>query len=209
MVYNSYSFLLAFLPIVLIGCYVFRRFRWDWRIWLLVASFAYFALNGAQFIPFGILELTVNYAFYCAMRRSRRRRLVFILAAAANVLVLFVYKYLGFAVSVLNLLLRRQFYVPEIALPTGISFITFQQIVFLADAYRNPSDGKVSFRDYSLFVSFFPKLVSGPIVPSSRFFPMLAGERRMNWDRDASGIMLYYFLQVFFPFLVLAIFPEL
>lgn len=79
-----------------------------------------------------------------------------------------------------------------ILLPLGISFFTFQQIGFVVDSYRGEIES-CSFLDYSLFVSFFPQLIAGPIVNHNEMMPQFEqiGHRQMDWNQFTSGVYLF------------------
>lgn len=95
-----------------------------------------------------------------------------IFGVAANLAVLFYFKYYDFFVENVNAAFGTSFVLKGILLPLGISFFTFQQIGFVVDAYRGEVKN-CSFLDYALFVSFFPQLIAGPIVSQAEMLPSL------------------------------------
>ncbi|MCH4034531.1 MAG: MBOAT family protein [Lachnospiraceae bacterium] len=190
MAFNSYPFLLVFLPVSLVGEYFLQHLHRDCRWWLLATSAIFYALCGVKYLPFGTAEILVNYLLYRLIRsKPQQARKILHLSVFCNVLVLFCFKYLGFALSISNALHLTDLEIPQMLLPTGISFITFQQIAFLVDAYHNPND-KYSLLDYSVFSSFFPHITSGPIVLSKQFFPLLQNFES-DWGRVSSGLILF------------------
>lgn len=190
MTFNSYPFLLAFLPIALAGEYLLQNLHRDCRWWLLATSAIFYALCGVKYLPFGTAEIIVNYLLYRLIRsKPQHARKILHLSVFCNVLVLFYFKYLDFALSISIALHLTDLEIPQMLLPTGISFITFQQIAFLVDAYHNPND-KYSLLDYSVFSSFFPHITSGPIVLSKQFFPLLQNFE-IDWGRVSSGLILF------------------
>ena len=190
MAFNSYPFLLAFLPATLAGEYFLQHLHRNCRWWLLATSAIYYALCGIKYLPFGAAEILVNYLFDKLIRsKPQHARKILHFSVFCNVLVLFCFKYLGFALSISNALHLTDIEIPQIPLPTGISFITFRQIAFLADAYYNPKD-KYSLLDYSVFTSFFPHITSGPIVQANQFFPLLQN-CEIDWHRVSSGLILF------------------
>ncbi|MDD5848537.1 MAG: MBOAT family protein [Firmicutes bacterium] len=190
MAFNSYPFLLVFLPASLVGEYFLQHLHRDCRWWLLATSAIFYALCGVKYLPFGTAEILVNYLLYRLIRsKPQQARKILHLSVFCNVLVLFCFKYLGFALSISNALHLTDLEIPQMLLPTGISFITFQQIAFLVDAYHNPND-KYSLLDYSVFSSFFPHITSGPIVLSKQFFPLLQNFES-DWGRVSSGLILF------------------
>lgn len=115
-----------------------------------------------------------------------------IAAVAANLGVLFYFKYFDFFLSTVNSVFGASIALRNILLPLGISFFTFQQISFVVDTYR----GEVrdcSLLNYALFVSFFPQLVAGPIVNHNEMLPQFdkIGSQRVQWEKIAEGCGLF------------------
>jgi D-alanyl-lipoteichoic acid acyltransferase DltB (MBOAT superfamily) len=90
----------------------------------------------------------------------------------------------------------------KLILPVGISFYAFQKIGYIVDLFRGTVQGERSFLRYALFVSFFPKLVAGPIVSARLFLPQLQTDQRPEWNRIVNGLELM--LQGFFKKAVIA-----
>ena len=183
MLFNSYTFILFFLPCVLGGFALAARYGGR-RLavpWLIVASLFYYGWWNPRFLLVLVLSMLVNAAlgkYLCetygspAQRRAARN-----IGIAFNLLLLGFFKYTGFLVFNLNSLFGSDIKVDEIVLPIGISFFTFLQIAFLVDAYRRDVVD-FSLTNYFLFVSFFPHLIAGPIVHHKEMMPQLAGIRR-------------------------------
>ena len=190
MTFNSYQFILLFLPIALIGSYVCVHFKRNWKKWLLAISLVFYACNGVKYLPFIIVNIVVNYLFYKQIISKKiKAKSILWLAVFCNVIVLIIFKYLNFIIDILNALHIANLQTVNIAFPTGISFITFQQIAFLVDAYKNPEE-RYTLLDYSIFVSYFPHIISGPIVYSHQFFPLL-DNKTIDWGKVSSGIYLF------------------
>lgn len=163
MLFNSYLFLLAFLPLVLAGFYGLGHLagRTGALLWLIVASLVFYASWEAAYLWLLLASLLFNYFAAALIRKlSRYRRLCLWVAVTTNValllyfkLVIAVYGGSGAAFSTTH----------HILIPLGISFITFQQIAFLVDSYKGRlKEG--SALEYILFITFFPQLIMGPIV---------------------------------------------
>ncbi len=122
------------------------------------------------------------------------RRVLTLLGVVLNLALIGFYKYAAFIVESLNWTIETQFDVPDIILPIGISFFTFQQISLLVDAYKGRV-AQLRFWDHVLFIAFFPQLIAGPIVRQHDMLPQLAARR--NWtlraDYLAIGIALFAF----------------
>jgi alginate O-acetyltransferase complex protein AlgI len=179
MLFNSYVFLLLFLPIsaavfFLIG----RRSHFLAAGWLAGASLFFYGWWDYRYLPLLLASVTFNY--WCAMHlqpgRHARRKLLVAAAIGANLGLLIYYKYAGFFASSLSGLTGSPEILLHIVLPIGISFFTFTQIAFLVDTYQ----GKVAesrFVHYLLFVTYFPHLIAGPVLHHKEMMPQFADRR--------------------------------
>ena len=179
MLFNSYVFVFAFLPLVFgVYCLVRKHPTRTWTIaWLVLASLVYYAWWKPEFLLLLVLSITVNAVFgalLCRGHLSRgAARAVLTAGIVFNLGLLGYFKYAGFFVQNLNTWLGAGFTVPTIILPIGISFITFQKIAFLVDAYHGAVRG-FSLANYALFVTFFPQLIAGPIVHHAEVMPQFS-----------------------------------
>ena len=169
MLFSSTTFLYCFLPVVLFFNFVvLRKSRTLQNVFLLLASLLFYAWGEPRFVFVMIASIVVNWWFGWMIGRKRERarlcRLLLFLDVAFNLAILFVFKYLGFAGRVLDRLLGAQFPVPEIALPIGISFFTFQAMSYVIDVYRQKGEAQTNICNVGLYISFFPQLIAGPIV---------------------------------------------
>jgi alginate O-acetyltransferase complex protein AlgI len=197
MLFNSYEFLLAFLPMVFAVHTLLRSQGLDRSAiaFLTIASFAFYGWwNPVYLLLIGALILA-NYALVQAIIRLSAaprglRRAVLVLAIVANLCVLGYFKYVNFFIDNLNALFGLDLFVAQVVLPLGISFFTFQKIALLADAY----EGKIrdlNFLDYALFVLFFPQLIAGPIVHHSEAMPQFQARGRVPMSLIALGITIF------------------
>ena len=185
MLFNSYSFIFLFLPIVLFGYFALGRLNHLASvIWLTLASLAFYSLSNWQFVPLLAGSIVFNYlvGFLLISQRLRAATRLAVLAAGVtgDLLLLGIFKYAGFFAANLNAIFSTAITV-EILLPVGISFYTFTQIAFLVDAYR----GKVAryaFPHYALFVTYFPHLIAGPILHHKDMIPQFEGPRARRPD---------------------------
>ena len=164
MLFSSNLFLFLFLPVVLGGYYLLDR-RWR-NPFLLLASLIFYAWGTGDFVLKMIASILFNYLMALVMDRVKSqtwRRLALVVTVAGNLSLLFVYKYLDFFITNVNLL---GFDLPlqHIALPLGISFFTFQAMSYSLDVYMGRAAVQKNPLDVALYVSFFPQLVAGPIV---------------------------------------------
>lgn len=126
------------------------------------------------------------------MGKYKARRLLLTLALACNIGILLYFKYYNFFIDSTNMIFKTNLSIKNILLPLGISFMTFQQAAFVVDVY-NDKIKNCSFREYALFIAFFPHVMSGPILTYDDFVPLLRDEkrRRVDWDRLAAGIYMF------------------
>ena len=186
MLFNSYPFLLGFLPFVLLVFFVLgRRSHALAAGWLAAASLFFYAYWSPAALPLLIVSICANYRFGLLLSPREhvpqsRRKAWLIAALCANLLVLAYFKYANFFIANVNAALQmasvEQLRALHVVLPIGISFFTFTQIAFLVDCY----EGKVQerrFVHYVLFVSYFPHLISGPVLHHSQMMPQFRSAR--------------------------------
>jgi D-alanyl-lipoteichoic acid acyltransferase DltB (MBOAT superfamily) len=170
MLFNSVAFLAGFLPVTLAGFFLLGRWgRMPAMAWLAAASIVFYGAWNPLHVP---LLLGSTLANWLAGRHLARHPsgTVLALAVAANLLVLGLFKYTGFVVQGVNDATGAGWTVPQIALPLALSFFTFQQIAYLCDS----NDGvatEPSLLNYTLFVTFFPHLIAGPITHHREMVP--------------------------------------
>lgn len=190
MLFNSYVFIFAFLPLVLLGYYGAQRSGRQSLAWgiLTAGSLLFYAWNVPVYLLLILGSIAFNYAVICLMFRWPARHGPLLAAGVtANLAVLFWFKYYDFFVGSVNAALKTDFVLLHIALPLGISFFTFQQIGMLADVYRGAVDKRPSLLEYALFVSYFPQLVAGPIVEYGEMMPQFRRAVPFRWDNLYRG----------------------
>ena len=203
MIFQSYLFLFAFFPVLFIVYYVFLKNEKIKLadIFLAMMSFVFYAYGNVKYLYFLGLEVLVNYTVYRLLvwleyQKSYQKVRKWLCggAVAGNLFLLFYYKYYNFFVENWNEIFHTEHSFRTLIVPLGISFITFQQIAFLVDAYRGECDN-CTLLEYTVFVSFFPHISSGPIMTQDQFFPILRSEKRkeIDWDRINRGIFLFIF----------------
>ncbi len=165
MVFSSILFLVYFLPIFLLVYYVLPNTYKN--TWLVIASLAFYTWGAPTFLPILLLSCVLDYVctFYFARKKGK---LWFALVLTSNIALLFYFKYANFFTVNLNLFLThfemQALSWQEVALPIGISFLTFQKISYLVDVYRKDCEPQQSFINYLLFIVLFPHSIAGPIV---------------------------------------------
>jgi alginate O-acetyltransferase complex protein AlgI len=165
MVFSSYTFLFAFLPIV-IGCYYLVPNACKNYVALL-ASLLFYAWGAPFIVPLLALACVADLLLSNQFE-SKWRKPAFILSILLNVAMLGYFKYANFFVEQVNTLFSwwgiGQISWLSVALPAGVSFYTFEKISYLVDVYRRIVPPAKSLSRYLLFVSFFPHLIAGPIL---------------------------------------------
>lgn len=195
MQFNSYLFILCFLPITVIAYYLFSRLSWKaGNIVLLLASACFYLYAGKKVSLLLAADILINYLFILLLRRTkdRPRKLWLFAGVTANVLLLLYLKYFDFFITNINTIFGTDLATRELLLPLGVSFFTFQQIGYLVDTYRGETEGN-SFFDYLLFILFFPKIAMGPITSQGMLIPQFRDPERKRFRSDAfsRGIRMF------------------
>lgn len=167
MLFPSIVFLFAFLPGTLLGYYILLRWtRTGQNIFLCIASLFFYAWGEPRFVLVMILSIIVNYfmAILVSMfveQSKRKARAFLVLDIIFNVIMIFIFKYLMFTLTNINNLFNSNIAIPDIALPIGISFFTFQAISYVVDVKGSVQRNIIN---VGLYISLFPQLIAGPIV---------------------------------------------
>lgn len=169
MLFSSEVFLFVFLPAVLLGYYILKPLGKPLQnIFLLIASLIFYAWGEPRFVIIMITSIVANYIFGLLVGRFKDKkgikRLFLILSIIYNVSILFVFKYLVFSVTNINSIFSLHLPVPNIVLPIGISFFTFQSMSYVFDVYKGTEESQKNIIDLSLYIALFPQLIAGPIV---------------------------------------------
>jgi len=199
MLFNSQIFVFVFLPLVLVSYYSLHKlgFHNFAKLALLVASFVFYGYNYLPYLVLLLSSIVINYSIYYLMQKLdkdavRARKTVLSLGIILNLSFIFYFKYFDFFISNVNLLFKTDIKLLQLALPLGISFFTFQQIAFLIDSYRDET-GSYGILEYSLYVSFFPQLVAGPIVLHKDLIHQFSEEYRYRLDSSRVLVGIRYF----------------
>ncbi|CAN5703612.1 MBOAT family protein [soil metagenome] len=176
MLFTAYEFVFLFLPATLAGFWLLRRASYAASVlWLVAASLFFYAYWNAAYLWLLVPSIVVNFGLgrlLDACPAGPAKKLLLAAGIAANLGVLLYFKYAGFLVANIDRLLGADVSLGAILLPLGVSFITFQKIAYLVDAYRGQARDR-SFLRFALFVSFFPQLIAGPIVHHAEVMPQL------------------------------------
>ncbi len=192
MVFSSAIFLFVFLPVVFGLSLLPVPLRVKNGI-LVVASIFFYAFGEPVYVFLMLASAFVNYIFGILLAKRERqqsttyRKIVLLIALVINIGTLGVFKYAGFVVETCNSFFHTQFKQPDIALPIGISFFTFQALSYVIDVYRDQNTVQRSFWKLLLYISFFPQLIAGPIIRYHDVAVQLEN-RVMTTDKMVIGI---------------------
>lgn len=204
MLFNSFIFVLIFLPLVIGGYFLLNHIKkFDTAlVFLLGMCFWFYGFFNISYLCILILSLIFNYSVGVLIqnaKQERHRKCYLYAGIFANLGVLFVYKYFDFFVGNINVIFKSNFPQYNILLPLGISFFTFQQISYLVDISKGEVEGYYTgwkgFIQYAVYVSFFPQLVAGPIVLHSELMPQLIDETKKRIDYENLNTGLYIFVR--------------
>jgi alginate O-acetyltransferase complex protein AlgI len=206
MLFNSFQFILFFLPVTFVVYFVLQRMRLATMAkgWLILSSLFFYSWWNVNYLPLILTSMLVNFAIGSSFVRSNNapskrispKRLL-IAGVGFNLGLLGYFKYADFFVANLNWGLSGSFNLPNVLLPLAISFFTFQQIAYLVDCYREAERkervGEYDFLNYALFVTFFPQLIAGPIVHHKEMMPQFASASNgtVRYRNVAVGIFIF------------------
>jgi alginate O-acetyltransferase complex protein AlgI len=210
MLFNSYEFIFAFLPVTAICFYILGIFSTRLALhWLIAASLFFYAwwrpLNVLIIAP----SILINFVLARTLQRlgqnekwRRASSAILLIGIIFNVVFLGYFKYKNFFAGAINDAFGTNFILTQVILPLGISFITFQKIAFLIDVHAGRIES-FTLRDYCLFVLFFPQLIAGPIVHYREVMPQFR-QATCRFDRENVSIGLTLFFLGLFKKAVLA-----
>jgi alginate O-acetyltransferase complex protein AlgI len=194
MLFNSAQFIFVFLPIVLSIFFLLGRLQEHMLalMWLAAASLFFYGWDDPyRLLPLILFSIAFNF-FIGRMLLGSQRRIVLTIGICGDLLLLGYFKYAGFLLETFSDLTGVAVQKPNIDLPIGISFFTFTQIAFLVDAYRGEAREYEPFH-YTLFVSFFPHLVAGPIYHHKEIMPQFQLQENFRFHISSLGLGLTWF----------------
>ncbi len=196
MIFNSYTFIIFFAIVLLLH---YLKFSWQTKKRnLLIASYVFYAAWNPPFILLLWLSTIVDFFVGKALYKEenkRRKKLLLVVSLIGNLGMLCFFKYGGFLlenfVTLMNAIgVNYHPAKPNIILPAGISFYTFTTLCYTIDMYRRESKPVESLLDFSLFVTFFPHLVAGPIVRPPQLVPQFASPKQATREGLMQGLFL-------------------
>lgn len=198
MIFNSIDFIFLFLPITILGYFIlnnFKKYQLS-KVYLVLCSLFFYGYYNKWYLLIVISSLIVNFFIGNMIHKYNseiiKRKVFLILGITFNLGLLGYFKYYDFFINNVNKVFNTNFKIFNILLPLGISFFTFQQLSFIIDSYRG-TNIKYNFLNYSLFITFFPQLVAGPIVLPTEMLPQFDDEKNkvINYDNMSRGLYLF------------------
>ncbi|MBQ8730706.1 MAG: MBOAT family protein [Lachnospiraceae bacterium] len=193
MVFSSLTFLLYFLPIT-ISVYFLLGFSIKLQnTWLLIASLFFYAWGEPVYVLILIASVIINYilGLFIGKYKDKNKsvaKVFMVIDVVVNISILFVFKYMGFFVGIINGIIGFELLVvPQIVLPIGISFFTFQALSYAVEVYRGDANVQKNPFYMGLYVAFFPQLVAGPIVRYKTIAEYI-NSRKFNIDTFSDGV---------------------
>ncbi|MBR4458988.1 MAG: MBOAT family protein [Clostridia bacterium] len=192
MVFSSFTFLLLFMPVTLLGC---RLLPGKARMpFLLAVSLLFYAWGNPLWQLLLLWSMGMNYGgVLLMMRGGRRRRWVLIALIVLNLMPLFWFKYAGFFADTLMSLTGWAPVFERPVLPVGISFFTFQAMSYVIDVWRGEARAQRNFLVFGVYLSLFPQLVAGPIVRYVELEEQLLKHETPSWEDMREGLRRFCF----------------
>ena len=201
MLFNSYEFIFVFLPISFFVYFYLnhKRLAIASKTWLILASLFFYSWWNIAYLPLILISILFNYtiARFISHQGDKKikyfsKKSLFQFGLVFNIGLLAYFKYMNFFIENINTAFITDIGLLNIALPLAISFFTLQQIAFLVDSYEGLVKEK-NFLDYTIFVTFFPQLIAGPIVHHKEMMPQFARAKNKikNYNNIAMGLLIF------------------
>ena len=199
MLFNSYPFIFAFLPLTFFIYFYLnsKRLTELSKGFLVFSSLFFYSWWNIIYLPLILCSMLFNFVTGVSLSKKQehkkvsKKTLLFI-GISVNLLSLGYFKYSDFFISNIDAMTTLHVELLHLALPLAISFFTFQQIAYIVDSYRGETK-EYDFLNYALFVTFFPQLIAGPIVHHKEMMPQFANIRNKtkNYKNIATGLFIF------------------
>lgn len=194
MQFNSYEFILYFLPITVLLYFLANKIKpVIGKLVIIVASIIFYSLGRTNMLIYLGISMLINYGSALVIRKFKiKNKVLMALPIVVNVGLLLYFKYLNFAITNINTFFSKEIELQEIVLPLGISFYTFQQIAYIVATERGDLENN-NIIDYLAYILYFPKLVMGPIIDPVDYISQLNEEDRKKADitNITTGIKIF------------------
>ena len=192
--FNSYIFIMAFLPAFLVLYFALGRLKGNiTRVLIIFGGLVFYLYAGLKSFSVLMISLFVNYLLSRAIAGSRHKKALLMLTIGFNLALLICFKYLQFSLDAFCHLFGAEMPSWNLFLPLGISFFTIQQIMYVSAVMKE--EIRVCLVDYLSYILFFPKLTMGPLIQPSDFIQQLhdPDRKKCNWINLAGGMKLFSF----------------
>lgn len=187
MVFSSFSFLIVFLPLVIIGYYIIpKKYTKVKNIILLIASLIFYSFGEPKYTILMVVSILVNYILTLLMSKKNNNKVIFVFTIIIDIGILVFFKYSNFIINNINNVFNTNFNNLNIDLPLGISFYTFQIMSYVIDVYKKKIKPQKSLINIATYITLFPQLVAGPIVNYKTIENELE-KRNETFEKFASG----------------------
>ena len=201
MLFNSFEFIFIFLPVSFFVYFYLnhKRLTIASRAWLVFSSLFFYGWWNIAYLPLILVSILFNYTITNTMaeydenkKNYFSKRSLLKIALVFNIGFLGYFKYMDFFIENINMVFDSDIGLLYLALPLAISFFTLQQIAFVVDSYEGLVKEK-SFLDYTVFVTFFPQLIAGPIVHHKEMMPQFANIRNKvkRYKNISLGLLIF------------------
>ncbi len=196
MLFNSYTYIFFFLPLVFFIYFFLNKKRLviASKGFLVFASLFFYSWWNISYLPLILISMIFNYIIGKNINKNKKigNKLVLTIGIIANLSLLGYYKYSDFFLDNINTIFHTHYPLLHLTLPLAISFFTFQQIAYLVDSYKGETK-EYNFLNYALFVTFFPQLIAGPIVHHKEMMPQFAKIRNkaVNYKNIGYGLFIF------------------
>ena len=194
LLFNNGFFVFFFAAFIILYYWLRNRLTARRYVFCFFSLYFFYKASGS-FVGLVIVSAIVDYLLSNAIYRQShptRKRILLLLSIVFNLGLLFYFKYTDFFIELSNSLFQTGFQPLNLLLPVGISFYTFENLSYTIDVYRGQLEPARKFSDYLLFLSFFPKLVMGPIVRAHDFVPQINRPWQLHDSDFAQGFYLIF-----------------
>lgn len=190
MVYTSIVFIFGFLPIVLLGVFIFRNHIKISNVFLFVMSLLFYAWGEPKLCILLFLSILFNWSIALCIEKGQFSNAALTIAVLFNVGILFVFKYFAWSIELVNSIFDKTFPIWKLSLPIGISFYTFQALSYVIDVWKGEVKAQKNIINLGLYISLFPQLVAGPIVRYIDIEQQIVA-RKVSKDELSTGIIRF------------------
>ena len=185
MVFSSIPFIFFFLPIFFI-VYLLVPYKIK-NFVLMIFSLVFYAWGEPVYVLLMLFSALFNFIFGLLLEKiSSKKKILLIISVIVNIGLLVVYKYTSFLLGIVNDIFNLSINDPELRLPIGISFFTFQALGYVIDVYRKNVKASHNFINFLAYISMFPQLIAGPIVRYETVEAEL-NDRKITLDKFVNG----------------------